>query len=146
RQPELESRALEIEGVAGFADDGLVTVDLHGGDYAELIGLANMDEAVEQARRQLAHGAEEAVVLGARRQPAEIILDVFGVARLDEAHRDGLAALRAQHIRVLAEIIKAQGGHETLPRLRRKPAPLYGGGAGFIGGPSGPPERFVDLI
>src|SRR4051794_19486605 len=29
---------------------------------------------------------------------------------------------------------------------RRKPAPLYGGGAGFDGGLSGPPERLVDLV
>src|ERR1700740_1557687 len=47
---------------------------------------------------------------------------------------------------MLAEIIEAQDSHGTLPKLRRKPAPLYGGGAGFIGGLSGPPERLVDFV
>src|SRR5262245_39957086 len=112
RQSELESRALEIEGIARVADDGLVAFDLHSGDHGKLVGLANMDEAVEQARWQLAHGAEEAVITGTRGQPAEIILDMFGVARLDKTHRDGFVALRAQHIRVLAEIIEAQRSHD----------------------------------
>src|SRR5262249_48090174 len=97
-----------------------------GGDHAELVGFANMDEAVEQRRRQLAHGAEEAVVTGTGRQPAEIVLDAVGIARLDEAHRDRLAALRAQHVGMLAEIIEAQGGHGTLPEFEETRPPSRG--------------------
>ena len=48
RQAELEAGGIGIEGVAGFADDGLEAVDHHGRDHAEAVGLADMDEMLEQ--------------------------------------------------------------------------------------------------
>ena len=49
RQAELEAVGLGVEGVAGFADDGLGAVDCHDRDHAEAVGLADMDEAIEHA-------------------------------------------------------------------------------------------------
>ena len=49
RQAEFETVGVGIEGVAGFADDGLGAVDAHDRDHAEAVGLADMDE-VDRAR------------------------------------------------------------------------------------------------
>src|SRR5690606_1663131 len=94
RQAELEARRLIVKGITRLPDDGLTAVDFHGGDNAELIGLADMDVAFEQAGRQLADRTEKAVVAGSRRESAEIVLQRLRIAWLDEAHRDGLAVLR----------------------------------------------------
>ena len=123
RKAELETRGCEIESIARFADDGLVAIELHGGDHAELVGLANMDEALEQVLRQLAHGAEETVVAGARSEPAKVVLEAVGIARLDEPHGDRLAAAPAQHVGMLAEIVEAQGSHGTLQGMEESRRP-----------------------
>src|SRR3954454_20166675 len=117
RQPEFEARCLEIEGIARLADNGLEPVDLNGGDHAELIGLADMDETLEQRRRQLADGAKETVVAGARSQAAEIVLQEIRIARRDEAHGYRIAVARAQHVGMLPEIIETQGGHGRAPGI-----------------------------
>src|SRR5204863_3023456 len=103
RQPEFEGGGGEIEGVARLTDDGLESVDLHSRDHAELIGLADVDEAIKQRRRQLADGAEEAVVAGTRGQAAKIALQDVRSARLDETYGDGVTTARAQHVGMLPE-------------------------------------------
>ena len=92
RQAEFDAGSVGVERIAGFADDGLDAVDQHGRDHAEAVGFADMDEILEQRRRQFAGRAEEAVVAGAGRERAEIVLQRLGVARLDEAHGHRLAA------------------------------------------------------
>ena len=47
RQAEFETVGIGVEGVAGFADDGLGAVDGHDRDHAEAVGLADMDEMIE---------------------------------------------------------------------------------------------------
>ena len=113
RQAEFD--AAVHERITGFADDDLVAIDQHGRDHAETIGLADMDELLEHGRRQFAGGAEEAVVAGAGRQRAEIVLQRLGIARLDEAHGQSLAAARAQQVGILPEIVETHRRHRTLP-------------------------------
>ena len=92
RQAELDAGGLGLERVAGFADDDLMAVGRMRRDHAETVGFADMDELIEQRRRQFAGGAEETVVAGAGRERAEIALQRLGVARLDEADGHRLAA------------------------------------------------------
>src|SRR6201999_1733490 len=80
--------------------------------------------AIEHRPRQLTHGAEEAVVAGAGRQRAEIVLQLLAVARLNETDRDLLAFARAQHVGILPEIVEPKRGHGLLPSKRNRPAPL----------------------
>src|SRR5271169_1153103 len=115
RKTEFETSGIGAERVAGFADDGLEAVDVHGGDDAEALVFADMDEMVELRFRQFAHRAEEAVVARARRKRAEVVLQILGVARLDEANRHLTAAARAQHVGILPEIVETKGGHGTPP-------------------------------
>ena len=49
RQAELDAGGVAVEGIAGFADDGLDAVDQHGRDHAEAVGLADMDEIARAA-------------------------------------------------------------------------------------------------
>ena len=88
RQAELDAGGVEIKRVAGFTDDDLMAIDPERSDHAETVGFADMDELLEQRRRQFAGGAEEAVVAGAGRERAEIALQRLGVARLDEPDGD----------------------------------------------------------
>src|SRR5262249_26018456 len=125
RESELEARGFKIIGVTRLADDGLKAINLHGGDDAELVGLADMDEAVEQSRRQLAHGAEEAVVARTRGEAAEIILDAVRIARLDETHGDRRSVCRAEYVRMLTEMSEAQRGHGPLQGWKEAGAPLW---------------------
>ena len=46
-RPNSKLSRLGVEGVAGFADDGLGAVDGHDRDHAEAVGLADMDELIE---------------------------------------------------------------------------------------------------
>src|SRR5205807_8252358 len=102
--------------VARSADDRLAALEQHGREHAEWVGLAGMDEAIEFGRRQLTGGAEETVVTGARGQRAGIGLQRLGIARLDEAHGYHFAATRAQHVRILPEVVETHRGHGSLPR------------------------------
>ena len=104
RQAELETFGVGVERVAGFADDGLKAVDRHGRDHAEAVVLADMNEMLKHGFRQLAHGAEEAVVAGAGRERPEVALQCLGIARLDKTHRQRLAAAQPQ------DILSAAGG------------------------------------
>src|SRR5204862_2207654 len=114
---------IEIKRIAGFADDDLMAIEAQRSDHAETVGFADMDELLEQRRRQFAGGAEEAVVAGTGRERAEIALQCLGVARLDEANRDRLAAARAQHVGILPEIVETHRRHRTLPSLpKNRPA------------------------
>src|SRR5437764_7354891 len=101
RKTELETSGIGVERVAGFADDGIEAVNIHGGDDAEALIFADVTELVEQRFRQLAHGAKETIVAGARRERAEIVLHFLGVARLDKTNRHLLAVARAQHVGIL---------------------------------------------
>lgn len=132
RQPELETLIAGVEGVTGFADDGLDAADLHGRDHAEAIRLADMGEVVQLGLRQLAHGAEETVVAGTGGEGTEIGLQCVGVPRFDEAHRHRAAAARTHNVGILSEIIQTQGNHGRLPSFPegRSPASLFGGDAG----------------
>jgi len=82
-----------------------------------------MDELLEHRRRQFADSTEETVVAGAGRQRAEIGLQRLGVARLDEAHGQVLAAAGMQQVGILPEVIEPHGGHGTLLwSSKKKPA------------------------
>src|SRR5581483_10339102 len=124
RQAEFQARILGMQGIARLADDGLETVDHHGRDHGETFDHSDMREAVEHLRRQLVHRAEEAVVAGAGRQRAVIVLQILAVARLDETHGDLLALPRTQHVGILLEIVEAKRAHGRLPSKRNWPAPL----------------------
>ena len=119
RQAEFEAVRIGVERIAGLADDGLKAVDRHGGDYAEAVGLADMDEMLKQALRQLAHGAEEAVVAGAGRERPEVALQCVGIPGLDKAHRQRFAAAQAQDIRMLPEVVETKRCHGWLPSLSK---------------------------
>src|SRR5262249_14340684 len=144
RQTELEAAVVRMVDVTGFADDGLKAVDPHGRDGGKALALANMGEALEQRLRQFAHGAEKAVVAGALRQRAVVILQLFAVARLDKAHRDRFAITGAEHIGILLEIVKPQPAHGSLPEgifEKKLPAPLFERRR-RLGCFSSPPEGF----
>src|SRR5262249_3677051 len=115
------------------ADDGLEALDLHARDDGKTFALTDMGEAFKQGVRQLAHGAEEAVVAGAGRQRAVIALQFLAVARLDKTHCDNFTAADPQHIGILLEILEPKRAHGSLPKgsERKEPAPLSGGGAGL---------------
>src|SRR5262249_7352394 len=106
RQAELEAVVVSVEGVAGFADDGLEPVDLHGRDDREAVLYADMGEMIEHRLRQFAHRAKKAVVARAGRERAEIVLQFFRITRLDKAHAYRVAPARAQHVGILLEVIE----------------------------------------
>src|SRR6266404_4637684 len=92
-----------------------MAVDGHGRDHAEAVGLADMGETMELTWRQFGDGAEEAVVAGARGQRAEVALQGVGIARLDKAQLQRLAAAQAQGVGMLLEIIETKRGHGRAP-------------------------------
>src|ERR1019366_8260790 len=110
RQAELETVGPGVEGIAGFAGDGLMTVDRHGRDRAEAVVLAGTNEMREQPPRQFADGAEKAVVAGAGREAAEIALQRLGVIRLDQPHLERPAASQPQDIGMLPQLVEAKRG------------------------------------
>ena len=146
RKGRIRSSSAGIEGIAGFADDGFNAIDGHDRDHAESVGLADMDEMIELVLRQLADGAEEAVVAGADRQRPEVSLQRLCIARLDEAHRYRLCRCATAVHRNIA------GGHRgeawsllCSRRFRRRwPASLSGGEPARR--PSGPPKRLFGLV
>src|SRR5260370_21390312 len=100
---------------------------------------------LELVRGQLAHGAEEAVVAGAGRERADIILQFLGIARLDEAHGHGVAVARAQYVGILPEIIETQRRHGTLHQsLRNCRRPSFEAAPAWL--PLRPPERVSRLV
>src|SRR5258708_28256142 len=123
RQAEFETVGFGVERVAGFAHDGLEAIDHHGRDHAEAVGFADMDEAVEFALRQFAHGAEKAVVARAHRKPPEVTLQDLSVARLDKPHHQRFAVAQAQDVGVLPKLVEAKRGHCKLPKFSEQPFP-----------------------
>ena len=68
--------------------EGEVMAAMPGGDWP---ARSDIEEFAQQALRQFAERAEEAVVAGAGRERAEIMLNLVGVAGLDEADIERLA-------------------------------------------------------
>src|SRR5205823_3523923 len=97
RQAEFKRRTRFMEGIARLGHDGLETIDHRGGDDSETFALADLEEIVQQALRQFADRAEEPVVAGAGRERTEIMLELVGVTRFDEADAERLALPGAQH-------------------------------------------------
>src|ERR1700756_3191897 len=111
RQAELETSGGGVEDVAGFADDGLEAFNLHRRNDRKTVPLADMGEAIEQRLREFAHRTEKAVVAGARRQRAEIVLQLLRVTRLHKAHRHGVATARAHDVGISLQIVEPKPGH-----------------------------------
>src|SRR5207248_658154 len=132
RQAELETIDIVVKSIAGFADDGLDAIDRHGRNHAKPVRLADMDEVLQYGLRQLADRAQEAVVAGAGCERAEVVLEQLRIARLDKAHRDGLAVAQPQDVRMLPQIVEAKRGHGWAPvvwkhcRRRQLAAPAMG--------------------
>src|ERR1700722_394245 len=141
RYAKLEACGVVLEPIAGFADDGLDTVDHHHSHDAEPVALAGMDEMIEFGRWQFAHRTKEAIVARANSERPEVTLQRFGIVRLDKAHRQGLAAAQPQDIGVLPEFIKAKRNHRKLP-MDFAGAPLTAAPARRR---SSPPERLLGL-
>src|SRR5229473_7403458 len=123
RQAELKTCRVRVKSVAGFANDGLNAIEQHRRDHAEAVAHADMDEMVEFSSRQLAHGAEEAVVAGADRERPEITLQALRVARLDKTHRQRSATTQPQDIGVLPEVVQSKRNHRKAPAGSEKTWP-----------------------
>src|SRR5713226_10784483 len=79
--------------------------------------------------RQLAHGAEEAIVARADRERPEVTLQCVRIARLDKAHGQRFSTARPQDIGMLPEVVEPKRDHGWAPSIkksRRSASPLRG--------------------